>query len=116
SKLKKIQILFDDGLWLVKPGLMGQKTKIDVVFPATHGTYGEDGSLMGLLRMANVAFVGCDLYASAVAMDKVLTKMVVAQEGLPTPKFTWFTLAQYHDDPKAALAQAKGLKMPLFVK
>lgn len=116
SQLKPIELRFEDGLWLVKPGFGGGKTKIDVVFPATHGTYGEDGSLMGLLRMANVPFVGCDLFASAVAMDKVLTKMVVEHQGLPTPKFVWFTQADYHDDPKACLARAKGLKTPLFVK
>lgn len=116
AKLKKLNLKFDDGLWLIKPGLTTKKIKIDVAFPATHGTYGEDGSLMGLLRMADVAFVGCDLYASAVAMDKVLTKTVVEHQGLLTPKFTWFTQADYHQDPKQALAQAKNLKLPLFVK
>lgn len=116
QKRKKSRLLFDDGLWIVTPGLTENKLKIDVVFPATHGTYGEDGSLMGLLRMANVPFVGCDMYASAVAMDKVLTKMVVEHQGLPTPKYVWFTQADYHNEPKAALANAKKLKLPVFVK
>src|SRR3990167_9952906 len=60
---KKVQILFDDGLTLIWSGFMPKTVKIDIAFPAMHGTYGEDGSLMGLLRMANVPFVGCDMAA-----------------------------------------------------
>src|SRR3989344_7594809 len=70
AKQRKIRLLFDQGLKIIWPGFRPKTVMIDVVFPAMHGTYGEDGSLMGLLRMANVPFVGCDLSASAVAMDK----------------------------------------------
>ena len=66
-KTQPTSVQFDGGLTLVKAsGIAGRKTirKIDIVFPAMHGTYGEDGSLMGLLRMANVPFVGCDMDAS----------------------------------------------------
>src|SRR5690242_9833479 len=65
----KTHILFDNGLTLVKSSqFAGRKMykKIDLVFPAMHGTHGEDGELMGLLQMANVPFVGCDMAASAI--------------------------------------------------
>src|SRR3989344_1949958 len=64
KSLKKIELSFDGGLTLKWPGLFSKSVKIDVAFPSMHGTYGEDGSLMGLLRMANVPFVGCDIFGS----------------------------------------------------
>src|SRR5688572_3371391 len=54
---------FDGGLTLVKAGRFNQRHKVDIVFPSMHGTYGEDGSLMGMLDMAGVAYVGCGLGA-----------------------------------------------------
>src|SRR5207253_983053 len=102
---KKAQLLFDNGLVLVWPGLRQRTVRIDVAFPAMHGTYGEDGSLMGLLRMAGVPFVGCDIFASAVAMDKVLTKQVVSAEGVPIVPYVWFTHAQWNS--KRALLEQK---------
>ncbi|MSR68707.1 D-alanine--D-alanine ligase, partial [Candidatus Saccharibacteria bacterium] len=66
----KVSLQFDDGLVLVKSSqFAGRKKylKIDVVFPALHGTHGEDGELMGLLQMAAVPFVGCTMEASVIA-------------------------------------------------
>ena len=83
---------------IVWPAMFRKAQKIDIVFPSMHGTFGEDGSLMGLLRMANVPFVGCDIFASAVAMDKVLTKQVVAAEGMPVVPYVWFTKAQWEEE------------------
>ena len=81
-----------------------------------HGTYGEDGSLMGVLRMANVPFVGCDLFASAAAMDKVITKQIVASDGIPVVPYVWFTKTQWGAGKKAYSAEIGKLKWPLFVK
>ena len=89
KKIKKLQILFNHGLKLVLPGWRSKVIKIDIVFPAMHGTFGEDGSLMGFLRMANVPFVGCDLFASAIAMDKVLTKQILSTENIPVTPYIW---------------------------
>lgn len=116
KSLKKINLSFDGGFWLVKAGLRGKRTKIDVVFPATHGTFGEDGSLMGLLEMADVPYVGCDLPSSVIAMDKVLSKQVTSQEGIPTNKWLAFTSEQYNLDNKKMLADIGKLEFPLFVK
>jgi len=113
---KQIDVSFDRGFTLKWPGFFGKTQKIDVVFPSMHGTYGEDGSLMGLLRMAGVPFVGCDVFASAVAMDKVLTKQVVAAEGMPVVPFVWFTRAEYGQKKQEIRNKIQKLSYPLFVK
>ena len=56
---------------------------LDVVFPVLHGPYGEDGTVQGLLELANLPYVGCGVLASAVGMDKAMMKVVFAQHGLP---------------------------------
>src|SRR3990167_882510 len=89
----KVHLLFDNGLTLVKSSqFAGRKMyrKVDVVFPAMHGTHGEDGELMGLLEMANVPYVGCGVAASAIAMDKVLAKQVAKAEKIPSTPWLWF--------------------------
>lgn len=56
---------------------------IDVVFPALHGSYGEDGTIQGLLEMAGIPYVGANVFASAAAMDKEFTKKLAAADGIP---------------------------------
>jgi len=113
-------VQFDGGMTLVKAsGIAGRKQsrKIDIVFPAMHGTYGEDGALMGLLDMAGIAYVGCGVSASAIAMDKVLAKEVAVANDIPVAKFLHFTKAELEREPgKALSAIKKDLKYPLFVK
>lgn len=119
-KTQPASVQFDGGMTLVKSsGIAGRKTarKIDIVFPAMHGTYGEDGSLMGLLRMANVPFVGCDLDASVLAMDKVLAKQVVESESIPVAKYEYIYRQTFSVKPKEVLdGLEKSLSYPLFVK
>ncbi len=119
-KANPVSVQFDGGLTLVKSsGIAGRKTfrKIDVVFPATHGTYGEDGSLMGLLRMANVPFVGCDMDASVLAMDKVLSKLIAMAHQIPTAHMQFANKVGYERNPSDfAVACEKALKYPMFVK
>ena len=89
---------------------------IDVVFPAMHGTYGEDGALMGLLDMANVPYVGCGIAASAIAMDKVLAKQLAAASNIPVSKFLSFTKGVVTANLSGTVKQVtKALKYPLFV-
>lgn len=116
AREKKLQLYFDNGLSLVWPGMIPKSVRIDVVFPAMHGTFGEDGSLMGLLRMAGVPYVGCDMTASAVAMDKVLTKQVLEQEGIPVVPYEWFTKKEWTDENAGVLGRISKLKLPVFVK
>jgi D-alanine-D-alanine ligase len=114
---KQLQLSFDGGLKLVWPGIRPKTVHIDVVFPAMHGTYGEDGTLMGLLRLANVPFVGCDLEASAIAMDKVLTRIVAESRDIPVTPAVWFTDDEWLQDAKSYVSKINSdLKYPLFVK
>ncbi len=116
KKEKKIQISFDDGLKIIWPGIIPKSIKIDIAFPAMHGTFGEDGSLMGLLRMADIPFVGCDLSASAVAMDKVITKQVAESEAIPVVPYVWFTKNDWKKNKNILKKDISNLNWPLFVK
>lgn len=120
KKAPKVQLQFDNGLTLVKSSQFAgrkQYKKIDLVFPATHGTYGEDGSLMGLLEMANVPYVGCDVASSAIAMDKVTSKLIAEAHKIITPKMLFFGKQEYSENMgEWEKAIDSKLKMPLFVK
>ncbi|MDP2656312.1 MAG: D-alanine--D-alanine ligase, partial [bacterium] len=116
AKLSPIQFSFEHGLTIIWPGLRSKKITIDLAFPSMHGTYGEDGSLMGLLRMANIPFVGCDLFASAVAMDKVLTKQVLVAEQVPIVPYVWFTKHGWESNKESRKEKITHLQYPLFVK
>lgn len=120
NKATPVSVQFNGSFTLAKTsGITGRKTsrKIDVVFPSLHGTYGEDGSLMGLLRMANVPFVGCDMDASVLAMDKVLAKVVAESAGIAVAKYLAVAKPDFEAEPSKVVATIeKSLKYPLFVK
>jgi D-alanine-D-alanine ligase len=88
----------------------------DVVFPALHGTYGEDGTVQGMLELAGVAYVGAGVLGSAVGMDKDVAKRLLREAGLPVVDFQIVTAAAFRADPRAATARAGELGFPLFVK
>jgi D-alanine-D-alanine ligase len=92
-------------------------TTLDVVFPVLHGPYGEDGTLQGLLEMADIPYVGCGVVASACGMDKVAMKMLFAQAGLPICKYVWFLRSQWRNDQAKVLRKiAREIGFPCFVK
>ncbi len=113
-------VQFDGGMTLVKAsGIAGRKQarKIDLVFPAMHGTNGEDGALMGLLEMAGIPYVGCGVSASAIAMDKVLAKEVAVANKIPVSKFLSFTKPQVERTSSKVIAEVTAnLSYPLFIK
>src|SRR6266404_2070717 len=118
-KAPKVHLLFDNGLVLVKSSqFAGRKMykKIDVVFPAMHGTHGEDGELMGLLEMANVPYVGCGVAASAVAMDKVLAKQIAEASDIKSTPWVWFYSSELARRHSEIIKSTSHLKYPLFVK
>ena len=118
-KTTPVAVIFDGGMSLLKSGGIGRKqiTKVDIVFPAMHGTYGEDGNLMGLLEMAGVPYVGCGPSASVLAMDKVLAKQMAVANDIPVSKFLHFNKTSLEADTNQAVATiTKNLKFPLFVK
>ncbi len=117
-KAPKVQLLFDKGLVLSKGGSLSgrKKLQVDIVFPAMHGTHGEDGELMGVLEMANVPYVGCDVRSSAVAMDKVLSKQVTQSAGIASTPWTWFYSRDLGHKHAEILKDIAKLSYPLFVK
>ena len=91
--------------------------KLDVVFPALHGPLGEDGTLQGLLEMADVPYVGCGVLASACGMDKVAMKSLFVQAGLPICRHIWFLRSQWRNDPAKVIRKVtKDIGLPCFVK
>jgi D-alanine-D-alanine ligase len=90
---------------------------LDVVFPVLHGPYGEDGTVQGLLELANIPYVGCGVLASAVGMDKAMMKAVFAERGLPIVDHVVVRRRDWHDDPTAVAAGITAhLAFPVFVK
>jgi D-alanine-D-alanine ligase len=85
---------------------------IDVMFPVLHGTYGEDGTVQGLLRLLDIPFVGADVLGSAIGMDKDVAKRLARDAGIPIAKF--ITLAGPHDVSYERARKALGA--PFFVK
>jgi D-alanine-D-alanine ligase len=102
-----------DGEGLIeKPGMFSfvktlKKFEVDVFFPCFHGKYGEDGSIQGLLELMNIPYVGCNVQASAVGMDKALSKKIAKSIGIPTLADTWVNKGQAIKNP---------IKFPAFVK
>ena len=118
-KASRVQLSFDGGLTLIKSSqFAGRKAykKIDVVFPAMHGTHGEDGELMGLLEMANVPYVGCGVAASTIAMDKVLSKQITSSALIPTTPWVWFTNDELAKDHNTVINKISTLRYPMFIK
>ena len=88
--------------------------QLDVIFPIVHGTLGEDGSLQGLLRMANIPFVGSGVGGSAVSMDKDIAKRLLRDAGLNIAPF--ITLTRANKDNYSFEQMTAKLGLPLFIK
>ena len=89
---------------------------VEVVFPIVHGSWGEDGTLQGLCEMLDLPYVGPGVTASAVAIDKLFTKHLLAAAGVPVLPCEAVTRADFERDPRAFLARLERLPLPLFVK
>jgi len=88
--------------------------RIDVIFPVLHGTYGEDGTIQGLLKLANIPFVGAGVLGSAVGMDKDVAKRLLRDAGIPIAEFLVVHAWEQDDLDFEEFSQSLGL--PLFVK
>lgn len=91
---------------------------IDVLWPVLHGPYGEDGTIQGMLEMANLPYVGCNVLASAVCMDKAMAKVIFAAAGLP--QVPWLVVMRNHwqQSPEMVLSEVEEKlgDYPFFVK
>jgi len=95
----------------------GGLIEVDVVFPVLHGPRGEDGTMQGLLELSGIPYVGCDTMSGAIAMDKDMTKRVLAQRGLPVVKGVSMTAWMWATHKAEVLKEiSETLKFPLFVK
>ena len=90
---------------------------LDAVFPVLHGTYGEDGTIQGLLEMAGVPYVGCGVLASAAGMDKVAMKQLFERAGLTLIEYDWFLRSAWEENPDVVMKRInRSLGFPVFVK
>lgn len=112
------------GLWTVTEGTdrgaqLALLSRVDVAIPVLHGTFGEDGTLQGLLELAGIPYVGAGVLGSAAAMDKILFKDVCRAHGLPVAPYVALTRRQWEQDPEAVLEEIEvkaQLDYPLFTK
>ena len=90
---------------------------VDVVFPILHGPFGEDGTVQGLVELADLPYVGSGVLASALAMDKAMAKVVLAQAGLPQAPYLVVAGRDWRADPDRVAAEvAERLAYPVFTK
>ncbi len=90
---------------------------IDLIFPVLHGPFGEDGTVQGLLEMAGLPYVGSGVLASATGMDKITSKRLFAQAGIPQVAYRSFLRRQWQHEAEAILGELEAaLTYPMFVK
>ena len=90
---------------------------VDIIFPVLHGTFGEDGTIQGLLELADIAYVGAGVLGSAAGMDKDVMKRLFRDAGLPIVKHVTVLRSQWREQPKKTRKQIESaLKYPVFVK
>jgi D-alanine-D-alanine ligase len=109
------------GLFRIKPGnsgvLLEWLGELDVIFPVLHGSFGEDGTLQGLMEMAGVAYVGVGVLGSSVGMDKALFKDVMIAQHIPVLPYTVVLRSEIENVPQEVIARIELLgAYPLFVK
>ena len=103
-----------EGRHRLDPRLLGEG--FDVAFPALHGPFGEDGTIQGLFEILDLPYVGSDPTASAVCMDKILSKRLLANAGLRTPPWVEIDGADWLENRSRVVETCLTLGLPLFVK
>jgi D-alanine-D-alanine ligase len=106
-----------EALQPVEPTAAVSGAGVDVVFPVLHGPYGEDGTVQGLLELANVPYVGCGVLASAAGMDKAVMKVLFAAHGLPVGPYLAVLQREWDADAGGIADRVeRELRYPVFVK
>ncbi len=91
--------------------------RADFVFPIIHGTTGEDGKLQGLLEFYDIAYAGCSVLASALCMDKIISRRIFREAGILQPEFLDFYLNEWESDKSSIQNKIRqGLTFPVFIK
>ncbi|BDO42776.1 D-alanine--D-alanine ligase family protein [Cellulomonas sp. NTE-D12] len=110
------QAVDDRELQVLRGGVAEALGTVDVVFPLLHGPFGEDGTLQGMLELADVRYVGAGVLASAVGMDKQMMKLVFAGQGLAVGPYRVVRPGELDRDPAGVVARVQELGLPVFVK
>jgi len=98
-------------------GLIKKPVDFDIVLMAVHGTFGEDGTIQGVLETLDIPYTGSGVTASAIGMDKVMQKAVFEKEGVPVVKYIWFNRSEWEVDEKRWISEVETkLGYPVFVK
>ena len=106
-----------NGVEFKTKGIFSKTINIDIAFPALHGKNGEDGTIQGLFELLNIPYIGCDVTASAITMDKGLTKLIYQRFNMPTANFIHFQKEDYLANTKKILYEInKNLPWPMIVK
>lgn len=102
---------------IVLPGLFLKRQAIDIAFPLIHGTYGEDGTLQGLLELSCIPYVGSPVLGSSLCMDKIASKMIFKSLGFPLIPWLWFERKAWREEQDKIIKEIKEkLSFPLIVK
>lgn len=105
------------GLIVLNNNGKNELIKLDVVFPINHGTYGEDGTLQGMLDQADMPYVGCGVLASSAGMDKTIAKRLFKDAGIDIAPYVEVLRSEWRKNPDSATAKVeKELGYPCFVK
>ena len=108
---------FERGRASPQESTLASLSRVDVVFPVLHGTFGEDGTVQGLLELAGVPYVGGGVLNSALAMDKIAFKDVVKARGLPITDYVWTTRRRWQAEPDVIMDEVEEkLGYPVFTK
>jgi D-alanine-D-alanine ligase len=115
--LKQLNATAETGLSIHAAAAGTEVSRLDVVFPVLHGTFGEDGTIQGLFELAGVAYVGSGVLGSSAGMDKDAMKRMFAASGLPMVKHLTLLRSEWRASKKKCITQIEAaLKYPLFVK
>ncbi len=107
----------DHTIYSIKDGVLSPLVTLGVIFPVMHGTYSEDGTLQGLLELADIAYVGAGVLGSSSCMDKGLFKAVMVANNIPTLPYRVFTRKDVKDNPENCLNASEEIAdYPLFTK
>lgn len=123
KKSSQLVITPDTSIQLIKnplgTSLMRKAVRldVDVIFPVLHGLHGEDGSIQGLLELANIPYVGSGILASAIGIDKVITKKILEANNIPTLDYLAFSRSEWeHDEDGIRNKILKKFNLPVIVK
>lgn len=115
AKLSPIALYRKDHHVVIKyHSLFHKETVLDLILPIMHGTYGEDGTLQGYLRMLGIPFCGCELSGAVLGQDKEIMKQVLQANNIPI--VPWFAVEKHSVNEEALLKQCEAIGWPLIVK